>query len=102
MVVKRLAPMSFAKVAGALYVLMGFIFGGLISLVSIVGGAFAQGDGGNPFMGMLFGAGAIIILPIFYGVLGFVTTLIGAVLYNAIASVVGGVEFEVQQGPGLS
>ena len=100
MVVKRLAPMSFAKVAGALYVLMGFIFGGLISLVSIVGGAFAP-EGGNPFMGMLFGAGAIIILPIFYGVLGFVTTLIGAALYNAIASVVGGVEFEVQ-GPGLS
>ena len=96
MVVKRLAPMSFAKVAGVLYVLMGLLFGGLISLISIVGGGFAAGDEEGQFMGMLFGAGAIIILPIFYGVLGFVTTLIGAALYNAIASVVGGVEFEAQ------
>jgi hypothetical protein len=101
MVVKRLAPMSFAKVAGLLYVLIGLLFGGLISLVSIVGGAIAP-EGEGQFMGMLFGAGAIILLPICYGVLGFVTTLIGAALYNAIASVVGGVEIEVQQGPGLS
>jgi hypothetical protein len=102
MVVKRLAPLSFAKVAGVLYVLIGFLFGGLISLISIGGVAFAPGEGENQFMGMLFGAGAIILLPIFYGVLGFVTTLIGAALYNAVASVVGGVEFEVQPGPGLS
>jgi hypothetical protein len=101
MIVKRLAPLSFAKVAGVLYVLIGFVFGGLISLISILGaGLAAAGDDGQ-FLGMLFGAGAVIILPIFYGLLGFITTLIGAALYNAIASVVGGVEIEVQQGPGL-
>jgi hypothetical protein len=96
MVVKRLAPMSFAKVAGVLYVLIGFLFGALISLISIVGGAFAPGDGDSRFIGMLFGAGAIVVLPVFYGALGFITTLIGAALYNAIASMVGGVEIEVQ------
>ena len=101
MIVKRLAPLSFAKVAGVLYVLIGFLFGGLISMISILGaGLAADGDEGQ-FLGMLFGAGAVIVLPLFYGVLGFVTTLIGAVLYNAIAAVVGGVEIEVQQGPGL-
>ena len=45
---------------------------------------------------MLFGAAAIIVLPIFYGVLGFVFSLIGAALYNVVASVVGGVELDVQ------
>lgn len=101
MIVKRLAPMSFAKVAGVLYVLFGLLFGGLISVVSILGAGLGMTGDEGEFPGMLFGAGAVIVLPICYGVLGFVTTLIGAALYNAIASVVGGVEIEVQQGPGL-
>jgi len=94
-------PLSFAKVAGVLYALAGLLFGALFSVISIAGGAFAASEGQNPF-GMFLGAGAIVVLPIFYGVLGFITTLIGAVLYNAVASLVGGVEIELQQGPGLS
>jgi hypothetical protein len=45
---------------------------------------------------MLFGVGAIIILPIFYGALTFVFALIGAALYNAVAGWVGGVEMDLQ------
>jgi hypothetical protein len=45
---------------------------------------------------MLFGAGAVIALPLFYGALGFVTTFLAALLYNAVAGMVGGVELEVQ------
>lgn len=101
MVVTRVAPLSAAKIAGVLYVLIGLLFGGLISLVSILGAGMMPRGEDAPFPAMLFGAGAVVILPIFYGVLGFVTTLIGAALYNAIASVVGGVEIDVQQGPGL-
>ena len=37
-----------------------------------------------------------MVLPICYGLLGFLTSLIGAALYNAVASVVGGVEIEMQ------
>jgi hypothetical protein len=98
MIVKRLAPLSFAKIAGVLYALMGLLVGGLFSAASILGGVMGAGDGDSPFGGMIFGVGAIVVLPIFYGVLGFVTTLIGAVLYNAIASVIGGVEIDVQHG----
>ena len=42
---------------------------------------------------MLFGAGAIIIMPI-YGVIGFVKTLISAALYNIASKITGGVEIE--------
>ena len=82
--------------------LFGFVFGGLISMISILGAGLGMSGAEGPVPGMLFGAGAVILLPIFYGVLGFVTTLIGAALYNVVASVVGGVEIEVQHGPGLS
>jgi len=103
MIVKRVAPLSVAKVMGVLYAIGGLLVGALISVISIVGGAIGAGagEGGNPFA-MLFGAGAIIVLPIFYGVLGFIMTLIGAALYNFVASLVGGIEIEVEQVSRLS
>ncbi|MEK6374241.1 MAG: hypothetical protein AABO58_16260 [Acidobacteriota bacterium] len=45
---------------------------------------------------MLFGAAAVVALPIFYGILGFIMTLIMAALYNLVAGWVGGVELDVQ------
>ena len=39
---------------------------------------------------------AEVSFPVGYGVLGFVTSLIGAWLYNILASVVGGIELDVQ------
>lgn len=94
MIVKRVGPLSVAKIAGLLYALMGLLLGALFSLISVAG--FAAGGAKEGLPGMLFGVGAIIVLPIFYGVLGFVFTLIGAAIYNLIAGWVGGVELEVQ------
>ena len=96
MIVRRVVPLSLAKIMGLLYVLVGLCFGAIVSLISIVGGALVPNDEPSGMVGMLFGAAAIIILPIFYGVLGFVMTLIGAALYNVVASMVGGVELDVQ------
>lgn len=95
MIVKRIGPLSLAKISGMLYALMGLIVGAFISLFSVVGGAFAPGKDAG-VVGMLFGAAAIVILPIFYGLLGFVMSLIGAALYNLVAGWVGGVELDVQ------
>lgn len=94
MIVKRVGPLSVAKVAGVLYALMGLIFGACISVISLVGSTFAPKDSG--MVGLLFGAAAIVVLPIFYGLLGFVMTLISAALYNLVAGWVGGVELDVQ------
>lgn len=95
MIVKRVGPMSFAKVAGMLYSLLGLCFGAIFSLIALVGAA-AGPDRGVPGFGVLFGVAAIIVLPIFYGVLGFVFSLIGAGLYNLVAGWVGGVEMDLQ------
>ena len=94
MIVRRMGPLSLAKVSAALYGLIGLLVGGVISLVSVVGGAMA-GDEAGP-MGMLFGVAAVILLPIFYGCIGFVTSLIGASLYNLVAGWVGGIELDMQ------
>ncbi len=93
MVVRRVAPLSIAKVAGALYALIGLIAGAIVALAAL-GGAFAA-DQDTGFMGPIMGVGAIVALPLLYGGFGFVFTLIAAWLYNVVAGMVGGIEFDV-------
>lgn len=96
MIVRRVGPMSVAKIAGVLYAIMGVIFGAFISVISILGGALAPEEAPHGMFNALFGVAAVIVLPIFYGVLGFLTTLLMAALYNLVAAAVGGVELDVQ------
>jgi hypothetical protein len=95
MVVKRVDPMSFAKITGVLYALLGLCFGAIFSLIGLAGAAVSN-TLGRSGAGLFFGIGAVIILPIFYGVIGFVFSLIGAALYNVVAGWVGGVEMEME------
>jgi hypothetical protein len=94
MVVKRIGPMSCAKLAGTLYGIVGLCIGAVLSLVSLVGG-FAGQSGDSAAFAAIFGVMAIVIVPVLYGGMGFVTTLIGAALYNVLAGVVGGVEIDL-------
>ena len=47
-------------------------------------------------MGALFGVGAVIFMPLFYGALGFITGIITAALYNLVAGWIGGVELQLE------
>jgi len=98
MILKRIGPLSLAKVCGIIYVVVGFIVGGFVSLFALMG-VFANSmmnEGPGAFFGLFFGVGAIIILPIFYGVLGFIGGALMAWLYNIFAGLVGGVELDLQ------
>jgi len=94
MVIKNINPLSYAKITALIGAAMGVLIGALTSLFAVFGFAFGGRDGG--FMALLFGVGAIIVLPIFYGVCAFIGALIGAIVYNFAAGIVGGVEIEVQ------
>jgi hypothetical protein len=95
MVIKRFAPLSVGKVAGVLYAAMGLVVGLIVSFAAVIGG-FAGHSDFSALTGGLVGIGAIIILPIFYGVLGLVVAIIAAWLYNLAAGFVGGIEIDVQ------
>ena len=88
MVIRRIEPMSCAKVGGTLYALLGLVVGICFSLASLVG-LGALGGAGSSF-GALFGIGAIILLPLLYGVLGFIFMYISAALFNVAAKFAGG------------
>ncbi len=76
--------------------MLGLCFGVLVSLFGLAGAALASTRSQTPIAGLVFGAGAIIFLPVLYGVIGFLFSLIGAALYNVVAGMVGGVEVELQ------
>jgi hypothetical protein len=94
MIIKRIEPLQCAKVAGTLYALLGLVIGVIFSLVALGGGLPSQGS--IPFFGAVFGVGAIIILPICYGIFGFLFSLLAAAFYNVVARLVGGLELLVE------
>lgn len=100
MVLKRIGVLSAGKVSGILYAGMGLIIGLIFSLVAVVGSAIGSmsdsGGAEGALLGMLFGLGAVIFMPIFYGLIGFLTGIVGAFLYNLVASVAGGIELELE------
>lgn len=96
MVLKRIDPKTCAKVYGVVCVAIGLIAGLFISLAAWMTSSMFDGGGGGGGMGMLFGAGAIIFLPIFYGVVGFIMGFLSAVVYNVAAKFIGGIELEFE------
>ncbi len=95
-IISRIGVLSLAKMLAVLYAFLGLFLGGVLSLFSLMGAALggASRDSGG-VVAMLFGVGAVIILPIVYGCLGFIGGLIMAALYNLVAKVMGGLEIEL-------
>jgi hypothetical protein len=100
MVIKRVWVWPAARMAGTLYATIGLIVGLLVAVASLVGAAFApmahDQTGLPPWFGALFGVGAIVILPIFYGIIGLVGGAISAGLYNLFAGLVGGIQIDLE------
>jgi hypothetical protein len=95
MVLKSIGVFSLAKMMGTLYAVIGFFFGLIFALMSLIGASFAQ-SGSDGLFALVFGIGGVVILPVFYGVLGFFAGAIGAALYNIIAGMAGGVELNLE------
>jgi hypothetical protein len=95
MVIRSVGAVSCAKVVSVLYVAIGLIVGAVISMASMAGG-WATDSPGMAGFGAAIGVLAIVALPLIYGGIGFVATLIAAWLYNAASSIVGGIEIDVQ------
>lgn len=73
-----------AKVLGVLYGLMGVV----VVPFFMVATMFSPSETG-------FGLGFAIMVPILYGLFGFVFTAIGCWLYNVVAGWIGGIEIDL-------
>lgn len=91
-IVKSVGVMSAARIMGLLYGCMGLLFAPFFLLFGLLGSLV--GSDKTPFAG-IFGAVFAILMPVIYGVMGFVMGAIGALLYNLLAKWVGGFELEL-------
>ena len=97
MVITRVRVMSVAKIFAIISAVFGLIAGVLMFLSFSVGGMAeaAQADPGLAWVAGM-GALAIVVLPIFYGVIGFIAGALYAWVYNVAARFVGGIEIETR------
>lgn len=99
MEIKRIGVLSAAKIFGAIYAVLGLIIAFIYACagLAVVAGALAESDAG--FLGLGVGAilGALCLVPLFYGIIGFVAGAIGAALYNVLAGAIGGLELDLAE-----
>ena len=95
-IVKSVGVLSIAKIMGMIYGCMGLIFAPLFLLIGLMGSALGRQN--SPLAG-IFGIGFAVIMPVFYGAIGFIAGAIGALLYNLFAKWVGGFELELEARP---
>lgn len=97
MIIKRIDVLSAGKIAGIIGAALGLIAGLLFLLFGGLAGSLVGSQGGS---GGLFAIGgglaAVIILPILYGVFGFIGGIIQAFIYNLAAGFVGGLRIETE------
>jgi hypothetical protein len=95
-IVKSVGVLSVAKIMGLVQACLGLIFAPFFLLIGLLGSMLGQQK--TPFAGM-FGVFFALFMPVLYGIVGFVTGAIGALLYNLFARWVGGFELELELGP---
>jgi hypothetical protein len=96
MVIRRVGVWSVARMYGAITAAIGLFIGLFFALFSVVGAGLAQDPAMPGWIMPMFGAGAVVFLPLLYGLMGLVSGAIGAVIYNVFAGIVGGVSIEVE------
>jgi hypothetical protein len=84
-IVKSIGVLSVAKIMGLIYGCLGLILAPLFLLVGLLG-SFA-GQQKTPIAG-IFGIVFAILMPVMYGLMGFIAGAIGELLYNVFAKLV--------------
>jgi hypothetical protein len=98
-IVKSVGVLSIAKIMGLIYGCLGLILTPVFLLLGLLGSIVGQQK--TPFAG-IFGIVFAILMPVIYGLMGFISGAIGGLLYNLFAKLVGGFELELDLQPAAS
>ena len=91
--VRSIGVFSAAKINGLLYGILGLLLAPFVLLGPFFSMLGTDGSKRGSFGGAIFVA---VLLPIFYGVIGFIFGALMAFIYNAISYAIGGLEIELE------
>ena len=98
--IRRIGVLKMASFMGLYGIAMGLIFGIIFALLSFVMPSSIQQTGEPQVsLGMFkwfFGVGAIIFLPLFYGITMFISAIIFTPIMNLILKIVNGLDLEIE------
>ncbi len=99
--IKRMGVLSCAKIYSITLAAMGLIVGIIYGLIfMVVGGAMMAGGGRDAgtagASSLVIGLVMMIAIPVMYGIIGFIGGIVGALVYNVAAGIVGGLELEIE------
>ena len=92
---KRIEPLSLAKIAAAIYAVFGILAAFIVAGSSLIGMA-VRPSGPFPSGFPVAGTFAVaVLMPFAYAAMAFVVGLISGWLYNFLAEKLGGIEIEL-------
>ena len=89
--IKRIGVFSLARLLAFIYFFLGIVFGIIFGFFILLGVVFARETSMSVFLGL----GIAVMMPVFYGALGFLFGALGGVLFNWAASLIGGLQIEL-------
>ena len=93
--IKKVRVLSLAKLFGFLLLCFGFIVGFIVTIAYLFFGknlTQVEGSPESPWVASI----AVIVFPLFYGIMGFVLGSILGFSYNFASSLIGGLEIEMK------
>ena len=91
-IIHKMGVLSVAKIYAIIMAIVGFIIGIFYAIL----GAVTVSSGAPPDVFAGLGVIAIIVVPIIYGIMGFVLGALSAWLYNLLSKWIGGIEIELK------
>lgn len=89
--IKEIDIMSAGTLNGAFGVCIGVIVGVIFALFNLLAVMMGAGNAG-----IVMAIGALFVFPLIYGVLAFIGGLVGALIYNLVAGMAGGIRIKVE------
>jgi hypothetical protein len=86
--IKRIIPLSAAKLAAVIYGAMGVVVGFPIALATVLPSIIHGREAGTSLSLLMITVivlAILIIVPLFYALLGFIIGVVGAAIYNLFA-----------------
>lgn len=92
----KVDPFSLGKLQGAVLAAAGILFGVIFATSAVL----AALSNGRFWSGLVFAIAALFAVPLLYGILGFFTGYVGALIYNLAAKTLGGIRVVLEFEPG--
>jgi hypothetical protein len=96
--IKRIKTLSVAKIMGLSLAIIGFVVGVVVGFIMfVIGTIFDSSTEITSFLAPGLGILGFILIPVLFGLFGFIMGALCTLIYNRLAAWVGGIEIEFEE-----